>query len=105
MNFALYSGEVPERLDYLTDEEMRFVLSYNFKNLIDDIDILFHEVYADICMLHILNLETNDYIESLLQEMDMYPNEKNISDEMFVIRIYVTLKASQMNWCKEKLQV
>lgn len=58
-----------------------------------DLDTLFREVYADICMLHILNLQTDDYIESILQELANHPDVESITYDAFAIRIYICLTA------------
>ena len=60
----------------------------------DDLDILFREIYADICMLYILDISSDDYIESLLQELALNANPLSTCDELFAIRIYVSLVAT-----------
>ncbi|MDO5401060.1 MAG: hypothetical protein Q4F17_08785 [Eubacteriales bacterium] len=60
----------------------------------DDLDILFREIYADICMLYILDISADDYIESLLQELALNANPLSTCEELFAIRIYVSLMAT-----------
>lgn len=83
----------PEYIEYLNDDEIQNAVYFIFETRVCDIDILFREVFADLCMLYILDLEIDEYIESLLQEMNMYPDKNNISLETLAIRIYATLKA------------
>lgn len=65
-----------------------------FRARLQDINTLFQEVYADICMFHLLNLNADDYIGSLLQELAGDPPDENtISYETFAVRIYTCLYA------------
>lgn len=65
-----------------------------FAGKCDDLDILFREIYADICMLYILNVPTGDYIESLLHELAINSNPIWNCNELFAIRIFVSLTAT-----------
>lgn len=65
-----------------------------FAGKCDDLDILFREIYADICMLYILDISTDDYIESLLQELAINSDPIWNCDELFAIRMYVSLTAT-----------
>lgn len=65
----------------------------HFLKKCNDLDILFREVYADICMLHILELPSDEYIESLLEELEKNATTESSSPECFAARIYVSLTA------------
>lgn len=64
----------------------------------EDLDILFREIYADVCMLYILDMQPDDYIESLLIELDKDVNPLLISNYIFSIRIFVSLTATRKKW-------
>lgn len=91
--FADSKSKIPSHINFLNDDEIQFFFYHAFECYVEDIDVLFREVFADICMLHILNLDRDNYIFSLLQEIANHPEPNNISDEMFAIRIYATLTA------------
>lgn len=60
----------------------------------EDLNTLFREIYADICMIYLLDIQTDDYIGSLLQELSHNSNPIYVCDELFAIRIYVSLVAT-----------
>lgn len=93
IEFTTKSEKLPNPVYYISDEELRFTFEKDFETFVNDIDILFREVFADICMLYILGLDCQDYINSLLCELENYPEPDNISEEVFAIRIFVTLKS------------
>ena len=66
-----------------------------FADLLEDVGILFREIYADICMLYILpEAETRKYIVNLFEELvNGEVNDKKRRYEQFAIRMYVSLKA------------
>lgn len=65
-----------------------------FSARLQDINTLFREVYADVCMFHLLSLNAEEYIGSLLQELACDPpDEDTISFETFAVRIYTCLYA------------
>ena len=74
---------------------MAFYPIDQFCCLLEDVSILFREIYADICMLYILpQSETQEYIKNLFMEL-VYgeTNDHHRRYEQFAIRIYVSLKA------------
>lgn len=62
-----------------------------FRDLLDSLCTLFREIYADICMLYLLPLDTEFYIRSQILELGA---DERDPYEMFAIRIYVALVAS-----------
>lgn len=82
----------PLKLD-LTDTLINGTKAGMFCNLLVDLSILFREIYADICMLYLLPISEQEYVESLIQEL---ATEKRVEDrryEQFAIRIYTGLTA------------
>lgn len=65
-----------------------------FCSLQDDLSILFREIYADICMLYLLQIEEQEYVESLIQELASEKLVKSRRYEQFAIRIYIGLTAT-----------
>lgn len=80
----------PKPIQYLDRYFLERVLSGLFVHW-DDIDYLFREIYADICLLTILKLPADEYVHSLLN-IDWYTRNKSIAHEAFAVRIYVTLQ-------------
>lgn len=66
----------------------------NFARRCIDLDILFREIYADICMLYFLDVPRDDYIESLLAELATNPDPRNTANDMFALRIFIALTAT-----------
>lgn len=69
---------------------------HQFELRFNDLNILFREVYADICMLHILDVQTGDYIESLLlglEGLELHPKKRKNTIDVYAIRIFVALNA------------
>lgn len=93
IDFTTSKNKLPSTVKLLNDDEIQFLFKKDFESYVFDIDILFREVFADICMLYILGLDSNEYINSLLYELEVYPEPNNISEEAFAIRIFVTLTA------------
>ena len=81
-------------IPFLGDSELNYRIQAFFQSSLNDLNILFREIYADICMLYILNFPTEKYIKSLLQELAEYPKESKVI-EIFAIRIYIALTAMQ----------
>lgn len=88
-----FNPEMIANLNFIDDENIVLSFKGSFEIESNDIDTLFREVFADLCMLFILNIEPSKYIESLLQELSEHPNEENNSKICFAIRIYATLTA------------
>lgn len=67
--------------------------------LFKDLKNLFREIYADICMLHLLGAEVTDedHVEGMIKELHSEPREDKRHYEQFAIRIYVGLVASKRN--------
>ena len=97
IDFTTSKNQLPSTVLLRNDDEIQLLFEKDFESYVCDIDILFREVFADICMLYILGLDSNEYINSLLYELEMYPEPKNISVEVFAIRIFVTLTAMGRN--------
>lgn len=67
-----------------------------FWERLEDINYLFQETYADVCMLYLLKIDEEEYISSLLQEFACNPPVSDeISYETLAVRIYSTLCASK----------
>lgn len=70
--------------------------------LLRDIKIIFREIYADLCMLRILNLNASDYVNALIEES--YKNHAEGNEGAILqsaIRIYTVLVArNQFEKCK-----
>lgn len=62
----------------------------------NDIDTLFREIYADICLLKILELPAEEYVSSLLN-IDWRRQKRSIAYEAYAVRIYVTLQVMGLN--------
>lgn len=77
------------------NKSMDFCSLNQFSCLLEDVSILFREVYADICMLFILpQSETQEHIKNLFTELvNGESNDHRRRYEQFAIRIYVSLKA------------
>ncbi len=88
-----FNPEAIANLDFIDDENIKLSFNYSFVDESYDVDTLFREVFADICMLFILNIEPSKYIESLLQEISEHPDKENNSEICFAIRMYATLTA------------
>lgn len=72
--------------------KIRDIRLLKFGNLLQDLYTLFREIYADICMLYFLPLETTSYVNSLVD--DLVLNGDN-PYEQFAIRIYISLAVSR----------
>lgn len=92
-NFCLEEKIVPNHIVFDKHEKANLMAFESFQREIHDFDVLFREVFADICMVYLLDLSGTEYIKSLLKEIDKYPNDYNISLEIFATRIFVTLVA------------
>ena len=83
----------PTPLEYIN----RYHLEKIYRNILhrwDDIDTLFREIYADICLLKILDLPTSEYVESLL-DAEWLKEEESIAYEAYAVRIFVSLTATK----------
>ncbi len=71
-------------------------------DLLDDIKTIFREIYADLCMLRILNLSPSDYVNALIDESyKNHPEGKEGAVLQTAIRIYTVLAArNQFDKCK-----
>lgn len=59
-----------------------------------DIGNLYRESYADICMLFLLPIQGEDYVESLIVDLnDSTENDEDLPNEWFATRIYISLKS------------
>lgn len=81
----------------MDDQILRLLVKDCLNKKVEDFGILFREVFADICMISILKISENEYIESLLKEMYRHPNPKSAAVEMFGVRAYTTLTALGLN--------
>lgn len=61
--------------------------------LLRDLGTLYREIYADICMLSLLDIDNATYVQSLAQEFTANSDVPDMPYEQFAIRIYVTLTA------------
>lgn len=61
-----------------------------FEELLVDIGDLFREVYADICMLHILEISSEDYVGSMIEELNKN-QEEDRRYEAIAVRVYAAL--------------
>lgn len=88
------SGKPPLRLNpsstFITADRIR-----KFEELLSDLSILFREIYADICMLYLLPVNSEDYAISLIQDLHSERQTQARRYEQVAIRIYVGLKASE----------
>lgn len=91
IDFCHKNSFLPTPVNYLDDNEIKHVFCSSFEPIVGDIDILFREVFADICMMHVLGLPANDYIGSLLQEIEDHSEKNDASVDAFAIRIFVVL--------------
>ena len=62
-----------------------------FDDRLQDFSVLFREVFADICMLHMLKIDTEKYIGSHIKEIQRSDTEQDPHYEQYAIRIYVSL--------------
>ncbi len=69
-----------------------------FQRRCEDMEILFREVFADICMLHILNIQVDDYLEGLLKELSENSAKVSTCEELFAARIFVSLYVCKKNF-------
>lgn len=90
-----FDPEAISELEFFSDENIELSFRYSFRDILNDVDILFREVFADVCMLFILDIDTSKYIESLLEEIAAHPNKQNNSEIAFAVRIYSTLTAME----------
>lgn len=98
-------------------DEIYYYYSNHFSILLEDLGRLFKEIYSDICMLFLLPITSEEYIEQFASELVGEPLEYPYDDvvdekmgselyEIFAIRIYVCLKATERhlpNKSKSKL--
>lgn len=63
----------------------------NLANWLEDLSILYREVYADICMLALLPINAERYAQSLLSELQP---EELLGYAQMAVRIYVCLQAT-----------
>ncbi len=86
---------LPQKIPDLNPQQIQLLYEKEFKSYLGDIDILFREVFADICMIHLLNVDIDTYVESLLCELskEKKSNDTNITflQEVFATRIWSTL--------------
>lgn len=61
-----------------------------FEDLLGDIGNLFREVYADLCMLHILEISSKTYVGSMIEELNKN-REEDRRYEAIAIRVYAAL--------------
>lgn len=85
----------------LSNEE-RYMEYGTMFDLLQDVKTIFREIYADLCMLRILNLTPSDYVNALIQESyKTYPEENEEAVLQSAIRIYIVLSArKQFDKCK-----
>ena len=94
---ALYSDQSDEVFCIPTElMELNDILVPRFQLLLADLCYLFREVYADICMMYLLPLTPEFYIETLVEELSIGIQEQ-ASYEQYATRIYVCLTASGKN--------
>lgn len=89
---ALQSDSFPTPI-IVPDNDQILIGRSQFSSHMKSLDVLFREVYADICMLCILDIGVDEYIESLLLEFASQDTSELITDEAFAIRIFVSLSA------------
>lgn len=86
-------GYVPLKLNaadtFITGEKI-----LKFQALLEDLSILFREIYADICMLYLLPISNEEYVASLMKDLLSEKDEKKRRYEQVAIRIYVGLKSA-----------
>lgn len=91
---VLSCNKTENRLSVPTDSRrLKDVLAPGFYLLLHDLCYLFREVYADICMMYLLPLEEEFYIDNLITELSIGKREQS-SYEQYATRIYVCLTAS-----------
>lgn len=87
-------GSAPLKLNvantFITGEKI-----LQFKALLEDLSILFREIYADICMLYLLPISSEEYVASLMKDLLSEKDEKKRRYEQVAIRIYVGLKSAR----------
>ncbi|MEY8388919.1 hypothetical protein AALC17_16840 [Oscillospiraceae bacterium 38-13] len=79
------------------DTKLNQIKKAHFSDLLRDLSFLYREIYADICMLHLLPVSETEHIESLIQELATEKRVENRRYEAFAVRIYVSLVASRRN--------
>ena len=65
-----------------------------FQKDLHDLSMLFRECYADLCMLHLLNVDQEQYIQNLMDDLRIQHEGKKLHYEQVAIRIFVTLTAN-----------
>ena len=105
-----YLSHIWECMSYPASKDQITMLSYNerlvekewIRYYLNDIKILFREVYADLCMLRILNLDVAEYVNALIDES--YSDSSEGAEHFvpqFAIRVYSVLVArKQYHKCR-----
>lgn len=65
-----------------------------FQKDLHDLSMLFRECYADLCMLHLLTVDQEQYIQNLMDDLRIQHEGKTLHYEQVAIRIFVTLTAN-----------
>ena len=95
-DYTLKNGKIPVYIEHLTDAQVTLALNECFMVYLQDVDILFREIFADVCMLHILKISSSEYVKSLMKEIKAYPDNSSLTYyDNFAIRIFVVLTASK----------
>ena len=87
---------------HVLNREERYMEFDTILDLLRDIKTIFREIYADLCMLRILNLSPSDYVNALIDESYRNHSEGNEGAVLqSAIRIYTVLSArDQFDKCK-----
>ena len=94
-------AESRDQIRMLSYDE-RLIEKKSVQRYLKDIKILFREVYADLCMLRILNLGAAEYVNALIEES--YSDWAEGTEHFvlqFAIRVYAVL-AARKQYCKCK---
>lgn len=103
---AVCSSIGSERLFFLTQNERRNAFSL-FTGQLNNLTILFKDIYADICMFHLLKLEPESYVNAVLDETyGEQPLEKMDRRSCnLAIRLYISILISQKYDCTQQIKV
>ncbi len=103
VHFTIDNKKIPIYIEETCDHKLPYLFKCYFAQLINDLENLYKEVFADICMIYFLDIPSCEYIHSLLNEMIMYPTKEGLSEEIFAIRIFTALYAcgKEPEYCGE----
>lgn len=89
------------KVSFSTDKNLQRYAYNNFKKLLNTLCMLYREVFADICMLRLLNIDRDYYLDSLIERMYIADlsdivdvnEDDDLFWEFYAIRYYICMKA------------